>query len=487
MATPAHASPRPGAATRPARPAIPRAALPWIVAGAVLAGILAYVEPLAGIALAVLALAAVLVRDVPVPRLAVPLVLLTAVAAVLGPNLAAPAAPEVFGFRVLIVLVGLGLLGYLLLEGRLPLPAGLPRPAALAGVLLLWAALSIGWSENVLAALRWTAFLAMMTALALGIAMLCRSRRGAVRVLVALGVTFVLACLVAVVEVVAGVHLPTFRSNAGDGGLFGAGSFFGNQNNFAIYLALTLPYLAVLPIVFRDARLRAIGAGGSAVALLFLLTTGSKSGLLSAALILVGLLVLVGADRRSRGRLASAGAMAALAVLVVVPALAGYGPIALDERIVTKLDFGILASQVEYGTGSGGVRSSLLSEGLALVDETYGRGVGAGNAETRVQSLAQFPGVANLHNWWLEVLVNLGVVGFAVYLAFYLTLLRRNVRTARRTTDGLVRYMSLASALALVALVTGSLGPSTAIHFTPMWIAFGLAMGALVLARREAP
>ena len=94
--------------------------------------------------------------------------------------------------------------------------------------------------------------------------------------------------------------------------------------------------------------------------------------------------------------------------------------------------------------------------------------------------------MANLHDWWLEVLVDGGVVGFALYLLFYLTLLRRQTRAARRTTDPLVRYMCLAGTLSLVGWVIGSIGPSTAIHFAPMWIVFGLGMGSLVLATREA-
>ncbi len=111
--------------------------------------------------------------------------------------------------------------------------------------------------------------------------------------------------------------------------------------------------------------------------------------------------------------------------------------------------------------------------------------MGAGNAEGQVRSLANFPGVANLHNWWLEVLVNGGIVGFALYLLFYLTLLRGQVRAARRTQDRFVRYLSLAGALALIGWILGSIGPSTAIHFAPMWIVFGLSMGALVLSRRS--
>jgi hypothetical protein len=37
----------------------------------------------------------------------------------------------------------------------------------------------------------------------------------------------------------------------------------------------------------------------------------------------------------------------------------------------------------------------------------------------------------------------------------------------------------------MIGWIAGSIGPSTAIHFAPMWIMFGLSMGALVLARQE--
>jgi O-antigen ligase len=474
----------------PARPAAarprptPGPAVIALAIGAVAAGAVAVWQPLAGIAIAAVLLIGALVRNVPVSRLAPFLVVLAAAAAVLGPNLAAPPAPWLFLFRVLIVLLGLGLVGYLLMDGRLALPAGLPRPAGLLAVWLCWTALSIGWADDVVAALRWTLFMAMMGGLAIGVALLCRCRRRAVVLLWVLFGVFVLACLVAVAEVVTGLHLPTFRQGReGTVGLIGVGSLFGNQNNFATFLSLSLPYLAVLPIVYRDARLRMLGFAGGAVALLFILATGSKSGLVAAGLVILGLLVLVGSDRRHRGRLVVAGAVAGLAVLLVVPAVLGGGPVDLDERTVAKLDFGLLTEQLETRQGSGGVRSSLLDDGLGLVAETDGLGVGAGNAETHVRSLADFPGVANLHNWWLEVLVNGGLVGFALYLLFYLTLLRGQARAARRADDPFVRYLALAGALALIGWIVGSLGPSTAIHFAPMWIVFGLSMGALVLWR----
>jgi teichuronic acid biosynthesis protein TuaE len=476
------------APTRPAGSrAAPDPATIAILVGVIAAGAFAVWQPLVGLGLALLTLILTLLRDVPVGRLAPALVVLAALAAIGGPNLAAPPAPGVFLFRVLIVVLGLGVVGYLLMDGRLALPAGLPRPAGILGVWLVWSALSIGWAEEPLAAVRWTSFMAMMGALAIAIAMLCRRRRRARMLLWALLGAFAVACLIAVAEVLTGMHLPTFRSGVENrGGLIGVGSLFGNQNNFATFLTLSLPYFAVLPVVFRDVRLRALGLAGSAVCLTLVLLTGSKSGLASAGLVVLGLLLLVGSDRGSRGRLVVAGSIAVLAVALVVPAVLGGGPLRLDDRTQTKLDFGVLLDQLESGSGSGAVRETLLSDGLAIVADTDGLGVGAGNAEARVRSLAEFPGVANLHNWWLEVLVNGGVVGFALYLAFFLTLLRGQTRAGRAARDPLVRYMSLAGALALVGWIIGSVGPSTAIHYAPMWIVFGLGMGSLVLARRRA-
>jgi O-antigen ligase len=457
-----------------------------LVVGATAAGALAVVQPAVGVAAAVVALIATLLRGVPVRRLAPILVVLTAVAAIAGPNLAPPGAGWLFLFRILIVLLGLGVAGYLLMDGRLVIPAGLPRPAGLLAVWFCWMAFSISWAHAFLPALRWTAFMAMMGGLAIAIAMLCRDRRRAQTLLWWLFGTFAVACLIAVGEELTGLHLPTFRvGNEDKGLLIGVGSLFGNQNNFATFLSISLPYFAALPIVYKDVRLKAIGFGGAAAALIFILLAGSKTGVLASGLVLIGLLVVVGSDRKARGRLLVAGATAALAVLLVIPSLLGGGLVKLDERTVTKLNFTVLQEQIAGQSGSGGARDQLLHDGLAIVGETNGLGVGAGNAETRVRTLVEFPGVANLHNWWLEVLVDGGIVALALYLLFYLTLFRRQLRLARSHPDSLVRYMGLAGSLSLLGWVIGSIGPSTAIHFAPMWIMFGLGMGTLVLARRQ--
>ena len=322
-----------------------------------------------------------------------------------------------------------------------------------------------------------------MSALTLGIAMAMRTRRGALWVLGALGVAFVLAILVGVAEIATGFRLPT-SALSNRVGAFAATSFFGNQNNFATYLTLTLPYLLALVVVFRDVRVRAAGLVAALVAITMTLFTGSKANVLAIGIILLVLVALLALDRGGRRLLVTALVVVGLIAALIIPSLSGNGPIPLPQAAVTKLDFGTLQEQVQTQSGSGAVRSSLLGQGIRLLDDSRGLGVGAGNAEGRIRAEAGFLGASNLHNWWLEVAVDTGIVGLALFVALYLIMLRGQLGPARRAADPLLRYLGLAGSMALAGFLAGSLGPSTMIAFAPMWVTFGLCLGTVVLAAR---
>lgn len=464
-------------------PQIPRGLLIWAVATAVLAAAATVLHPLAGLAVVIGAAGVARISSVPVQRLGVRVTAVTAVAAIAGPNLALPQVPELFAFRLLIMALAFGAAGYVLLGGRIGGLGPIGVPVGLLGLLALWALVTTIWAEDRTAAARWVLFLVMMGTLAVSIAIAFGRRGRAIRFLKILAATFAVIGMISVLEIVFGIRLPTSRL-AGRELATGATSVFGNENNFATYLTISLPYLLVLPMVFRDVRLRVLGFGGAGAALLALLFTGSKANLLAAAIVLVTLLAYFGTDRRQRGRAVAAAAISALAVLLVVPAIQGSGVVRLPERMVAKFDFSLLQAQVAAGQGSGAVRSNLLEDGLRLIRDSGGFGVGAGNADVKVRSLQDFPGVANMHNWWLEVGVNLGLVGLGLYALFYAYLFTRQLRIARRAPDPLVRYLALAGAASLAGFVMGSLGPSTVIHFAPMWIMFGLGMLTIRLAAR---
>lgn len=452
-----------------------------LLVGAVILGGAAAWQPATGLGLAIAAFLATIVIRSPLPRLGVVGIIAAAVAGILGPNLALPQAPQLFGFRIIIVLMGVGLTAYLLVDGRLPIPRAMARPASFLLSLNVWSTISILWADNMLSAVRWTFFLLMMSGLALGIAIACRRRENAVRLLIVLGITFMVAALLGLAEIRLGFRLPTSQllGRSSDA----ATSLFGNQNNFATYLTLSLPYFLCLPVVlFRDRRMVIVGVFGTVLTLACLMFTGSRSNLLATGLILTGLVLFL--LIYGRGLTRFLGVMVAgLVVLLVVPSLSGNGILPIPEEAVTKFDVGLLLEQRKQQMGSGAVREAVLVEGLDQVRQSGGIGIGAGNAEARLLTLDSYTGVDNLHNWWLELLVNLGIPGFVVFAGMYLTLFRRQARIARTAEDPLVRWLALAGTLSLLGFVIGAMGPSSVIHFAPMWIVFGLGMLTLVLAR----
>jgi teichuronic acid biosynthesis protein TuaE len=476
-----------GASTRPAgapgRPGTQAAAVALALAAAVVAGALAVYAPIPGIALGVVLITAVLLGRATLPALGRTAVGVAMIAALAGPNLAVPGAQEAFAFRLVAILIILGIGTWLIMGRGLPLPAGLGWPAALAAGWVSWALVSTLWAPSPAAALRWTIFLFMMTGLMLAIPVAASTHRRLAWFLGGLGAFFMAAVGVAILEIATGFRLPTSALSQVVGA-FAATSFFGNQNNFATYLALTLPYLLVLPVVARDVRLRIMGGAGAVVAILLILFSGSKANLVAVGLILVGLLVVLAADPSMRKAFRAAVVVVGAALLLIVPSMFGAGVVPLPEQAAAKLDFRTLVAQVESGSGSGAVRGSLLSTGLDIAAQSGGVGVGAGNAEVVVRGTQGYEGVANLHNWALEVLVDTGVIGLVLFGALYAIMLVGNLRVARRTHDPWLRYMGLAGSLALLGFLTGSLGPSTAIHFAPMWITFGLCLTTIVLARR---
>ncbi len=472
---------RPGNGLAVDRPLGRRGTAALAVGAVVLGGVAAW-QPLAGLGLAIVGFAATIVVRTPLPRLGVIGIIGASVAGILGPNLALPQAPQIFGFRIIIVLMGIGLTAYLIVDGRLPLPRAIARPAGFLLALNIWSFISILWADDTVGAVRWTFFLLMMSGLALGIAIACRRRENAIRLLIVLGVTFMLAALLGLAEARLGIRLPTSQLAGRSSSV--ATSFFGNQNNFATFLTLSLPYFLCLPVVFRDARLAVTGGIGTVLTLACLMFTGSRSNLLAMGVILVGLVLFLLVYGRGLTRFVGV-AVAGLVVVLVLPSLSGNGILPIPEDAVTKFDINLLLEQRRQQIGSGAVREAVLVEGFNQVRGTGGLGIGAGNAESRLLTLDSYTGVDNLHNWWLELMVNLGIPGFVLFAGAYLTLLRRQARAARTAHDPLVRWLALSGTLSLLGFVIGAMGPSSVIHFAPMWIMLGLGMLTLTLAQDD--
>ena len=426
------------------------------------------------------ALILVLARDrlvrLPIgPLLAAGVIALPALA-LMGTAFALPGFRELFAFRVMLAAVGVaGLLWLIRVHRRWRLEAA--PFAVLFGAWFCWLVLTLAWAPDPGAGLRYLVLLLSLGVVAAATASAGTSRRRLRYLLLGLAFVLGLSLLIGTAEWVLRVHLPTAGAYVTHRRRPAA--FFVNTNDFGTYLAFCWPFALLLPALRRNAATILLATAALLASFAALLFTGSRTSLLAVGLETLILAVILLARGGRRGRL--------VLVALAIVGLCGVGLLLLGHggRFGSAFSVTHLAGEVRSGQGSGAVRLELQSAGLRAAASRLFLGVGPGNAEVVVAAQNPSFTVLNLHDWWLEVFVDGGLPGLLIFLTIYLLLLVSMVRVARYACDPLLRYLGLATAVALAGFSVAIVGPSTAIKFPPMAVLFGLAVAILIRARRE--
>jgi O-antigen ligase len=172
-----------------------------------------------------------------------------------------------------------------------------------------------------------------------------------------------------------------------------------------------------------------------------------------------------------------------LAVLVVVVAMLVM-PNAVYNRMMLGVESGdadaVSAGRIE------GIWAPLLPE--VLSSPLYGNGIGSVMWSKPIVSGAMVP-VGHPHNAYLEALLDMGVIGLGLLLAFYWHVWRgfRSLGSNAYLSPELRGLFQGATACLLAFLVTGMSGSSLKPtgEFAYLWLAIGMMYG--VLARRPTP
>ena len=481
----------------PARRTPARAADIALFAGAVLT-VVAFVsgfqrDPRAAVAglLALTALAALVLgrrwlARRPVAGILMAAILLIPAAALLGPVLALPSIPQAFAFRLLLAFVLAVGVTWLLLY-RLPLPFAAKDVAVLLALWFCWTLVSLAWAPDKAAGLRYLVVLLTMVLLVAAAAAAGTSRRRLKSLSLTLLLAFAAIIGVTVLEYMAGFRLPTSRlTTVVTSQTYAVTSVFHNQNDLATYLAICWPFILGAYFFTRRAGWLAVATFAALFSAAAFVRTGSRSSLLAVALETVAALVLFEglASRLATRRGKVIGAVVAVALVI------GAGYLLFNDSqsaMLRQFRLETLLGQAEVNRGSGAVRQSLTSRGLQIAGDSLLLGAGPGQAEVIIGSGADALGIANLHNWWLELYANGGLPGLALHLSFFVFLVIALWPVARSDPDPFVRYLASGCVLALIGLMIGVLGPSSVMSFAPLCALYGLglAVARIAAARRE--
>jgi hypothetical protein len=413
------------------------------------------------------------------------LVLLVPLAALIGPVLALPAFPQLFAFRVLVVIAAYLVL-LLALSGSATLRFGAGSFALLFALWYGWLVISLLWAPDKTEALRYLAVVGSMFVLVAFMAAAGRTDRSLRALCWVLAVGFVLVVGFSLLESRLGIRLPTSRLLEGKANQqYAVTSVFHNQNDLATFLAIAWPFLLAPWFLTRRLLWRGLTLAGMALSLFSLVHTGSRSSLLAIALETLVLVVWFGG---LRARLGSRRGQVVGAVLAIV-LIAGAAYLLFNDSSSTMLrQFRLeaLLGNVQSGSGSGDVRVGLLEGGLSTVGRFYLLGAGPGQAEVVLGGGLDALGLANLHNWWLEVLVNGGLPSACLQALIFFGLAAALWRVARADRDALTTYLAVAGFTAFAGFIIGALGPSSAAGFAPMWMLWGLALAVVSRDRLRA-
>jgi O-antigen ligase len=252
----------------------------------------------------------------------------------------------------------------------------------------------------------------------------------------------------------------------------------GDANELAAVLLPGFVLALVLTVITRRAPLARLAAGAAAgTCLLALLLTLSRGGLVG-----LGCALLAAIACGGRWRPIAAGAAVTIALLTV-----GYFTLVATpverQRVM----------EVEGGTG----RTDIWTVGMRMVRAHPVAGVGLGNFQTssvhyllepgaikRSEFIVDEPKVA--HNTFLELLAELGAVGFALFLAIIAFSMSAAWRAARAFAARGDHRMELLARGVLVSLV-GILAADFFISANfqkQLWLLLGMCPALLVLARR---
>jgi len=413
-------------------------------------------------------------------------------AAVLGSVAAWPGLRTLSAFRVLYVALGLGTVAWIVHHRRLSLRVHVTPFLLFLAFWTAWTFVSLIWAVDKAAGIRYAIFLTMMASLTVGTVLAVNSVKTLRAALLLLLVVFGASLGIALLEILTDFRLPTSMLVGKPARYqWAATSIFHNQNDFATYIALWLPFLVAIPFVARRAYVALPAVVCAFISALCLLYTGSRVNLLALVLMAPTLLVVLALRRGTSSKrwqwIMGIALLFAVACFLFLGIRGELPLVRLPWLGVQHWRFDTLETEIDEGSGSGGTRIRLIEGAVHVSLDSHLLGVGPGNAEYHLRQIPGLEKVYNLHNWWLEVLVNGGALVFVGYLAFYAALLWSLFRVARDTQDGLTALAAASLFAAVVGYILGSLSPSSAIHFTPMWIHFGLSLAVINLhLRREA-
>lgn len=324
--------------------------------------------------------------------------------------------------------------------------------------------------------------------------------------------TFAFFLVLATIEHLTTLHLPISRFSQGlqPHLAFRPTVVFVNENNFAVFINLSIPFLLARWRYFSQFWARVFTGLGLVSGVYMLYVTGSRINWIA----LIVLILVYSFFLTQKGDKLKVLAVLMLLVLgiylvfgAVQPSIKGIMNKQLDSLLNSYLE--VLAHAAEATGGATGnkdktdgstdkvekqylvsnnsiaIRLNMVRNGILYLALSRGVGTGVGSFEALIRRGAVYDTkeIINPHNWWIELLAEYGIIVTIGYLALYAGLLWAAWKGWKQSR-GKDKWIPEALALALAILPLVAISPSSFLDYMPHWLLIALALAWLYHIKR---
>lgn len=250
-----------------------------------------------------------------------------------------------------------------------------------------------------------------------------------------------------------------------------ATGFRWNPNDLSTTLAILWPFTLLI-------KQRVIKIGLVTLFPLIVIANSSRAVILAMVMITVIYFVIQTDWKKWKNWLVIALVSSSLIVLFQIdnPIIKTYtSPISDASRAVY-----LMLNSNEKDGSSVSVRSELISDAFVTLKRTHFLGVGAGQSPNiQIEQKSFGNHVTSLHNFWMEILVEGGILIFLMVAMGYGYLTLKLYRIYSQKTD--YSMIALCAFLSLIGFALAGISCSSVIYLFPMWILLGLSIAIIHL------
>ena len=250
-----------------------------------------------------------------------------------------------------------------------------------------------------------------------------------------------------------------------------------NPNDYATYLSLSLPFVITFVKYNKKKIAQLFGITAILCSLYLILVTFSRANYLAALSIIVFSFLML----KTRKKLKIAFSI--LIVFVILFFAISNTMENIRETAVTQTSSLFKRGLSEKGSLS--VRVNLIRNSLLFLGDSYGFGIGAGNSEHYMKRYGAYDTysktqrIVNVHNWWIEILVEYGIFIFVGYLWFFCSILLNLYRINCKIENSSEKRVCESLLLGLIGFALASVSSSSIMNLIPQWMLFAFALSFL--------